>query len=197
MHELPVPQPNAREVLIRLGAAGVGTWDPSIRSGDFTEGDERFPLVLGTDGAGTIAAIGARVERFAVGDRVYAYAYGNSKGGCYAEYVAVAAGKVAPVPDQLDEIHAGAVPAIGFAFGFAFLRLSRAVLHRATRRVHLGQRSDDPDLVLVHSDLRRSREPFLGKPAGQPALYLFCRCHCLPPAVRDASDVISLTGEVK
>ena len=113
MHELPVPQPNAREVLIRLEAAGVGTWDPSIRSGDFTEGDERFPLVVGTDGAGTIAAIGARVERFAVGDRVYAYAYGNSKGGCYAEYVAVAAGKVAPVPDQLDEIHAGAVPAIG------------------------------------------------------------------------------------
>src|SRR5438874_1311375 len=68
---------------------------------------------------------------------------------------------------------------------------------RATRRLHLGQRSDDPDLVLVHSDLRRSREPFLGKPAGQPALYLFCRCHRLPPAVRDASDVISLTGEVK
>jgi NADPH:quinone reductase len=113
IHTLPVPEPNAQEVLIALDAAGVGTWDASLRDGGWAEGEEHFPLVMGTDGAGTVVSVGARVERLAVGDYVYAYSYGNPKGGCYAEYVAVSAGKVAPVPDALDEIHAGAIPAIG------------------------------------------------------------------------------------
>jgi len=84
-----------------------------MRDGTWAEGEERFPLILGLDGAGTVVSVGARVERLAVGDYVYVYSYGNPKGGFYAEYVAVSAGKVAPVPDALDEIHAGAVPALG------------------------------------------------------------------------------------
>ena len=113
IHMLPVPEPNAQEVLIALDAAGVGTWDAGMRDGTWAEGEERFPLILGLDGAGTVVSVGARVERLAVGDYVYVYSYGNPKGGFYAEYVAVSAGKVAPVPDALDEIHAGAVPALG------------------------------------------------------------------------------------
>lgn len=112
IHTLPVPEPNAQEVLIALDAAGVGSWDAPLRGGEWAEG-ERFPLILGLDGAGTVVSVGARVERLAVGDYVYAYSFGNPKGGFYAEYVAVSAGKVAPVPNALDEIHAGAVPAIG------------------------------------------------------------------------------------
>jgi NADPH:quinone reductase-like Zn-dependent oxidoreductase len=113
IHNLPVPEPNANEVLIALDAAAVGSWDAGLRSGEWAEGEERFPLILGTDGAGTVVAVGARVERLAVGDYVYAYGYGNPKGGFYAEYVAVSAADVAPVPDELDDVHAGAVPAIG------------------------------------------------------------------------------------
>jgi NADPH:quinone reductase len=113
IHTLPVPEPNAQEVLIALDAAGVGTWDAAQRDGSWAEGEEHFPLVLGLDGAGTVVSVGARVERVAVGDYVYTYSYGNPKGGFYAEYVAVSAGKVTPVPNTLDEIHAGAVPAIG------------------------------------------------------------------------------------
>lgn len=110
IHELPVPKPGAQDVLIALDAAGVGSWDAWLRS----EGAKpRFPLVLGNDGAGTVVAVGARVTRLAVGDYVYAYAYETPKGGFYAEYVAISAGKAAPVPDALDAIHAGAVPAIG------------------------------------------------------------------------------------
>jgi NADPH:quinone reductase len=60
-----------------------------------------------------VVAVGARVERVAVGDYVYSYSFSNPKGGFYAEYVAVSAGKVAPVPGGLDEIQAGAVPALG------------------------------------------------------------------------------------
>jgi NADPH:quinone reductase-like Zn-dependent oxidoreductase len=77
------------------------------------EGEEkRFPLILGTDGSGIVAAVGSSVRRLAVGDRVYSYSYDNPKGGFYAEYVAVAASKVAPVPDGLDLLHAGAIPTI-------------------------------------------------------------------------------------
>ena len=113
VHTLPVPEPNAQEVLIAVDAAGVGTWDASQRNGEWVEGDEDFPLILGIDGAGTIVAVGARVERFAIGEYVYSYSYSNPKGGYYAEYVAVSAGKVAPVPGALHETSAGALPALG------------------------------------------------------------------------------------
>jgi len=113
IHELPVPSVGPREVLIALDSAGVGGWDADMRGGWWPEGRPRFPLVLGTDGAGRVAAVGARVRRFKVGDRVWAYSFPNPKGGFYAEYVAVRADKVAPVPRPLDFLHAGAATATG------------------------------------------------------------------------------------
>ena len=111
IHTLPVPKHNAQEVLIAIDAAGVGIWDAKARQGAWAEREE-FPLILGSDGAGIVAAVGSSVKRLAVGDRVYAYSYDNPKGGFYAEYVAVAAGKVAPIPGRLDMLHAGAIPTI-------------------------------------------------------------------------------------
>src|SRR3954452_4072456 len=95
---LPVPEPGPREVLIALHAAGVGVWDKDIRGGWWPQGRPKFPLVLGSDGAGLVAAKGALVRRFDVGDRVWAYEFINPKGGFYAQYVAVDAEHVAPVP---------------------------------------------------------------------------------------------------
>jgi len=113
IHELPVPSVGPSEVLIALDTAGVGGWDADMRGGWWPEGRPRFPLVLGTDGAGRVAAVGARVRRFKVGDRVWAYSFPNPKGGFYAEYAAVSADKVAPVPRPLDLRHAGAAAATG------------------------------------------------------------------------------------
>jgi NADPH:quinone reductase-like Zn-dependent oxidoreductase len=113
IHELPVPTIETNEVLIALHTAGVGSWDADIREGWYPEGEPRFPLVLGTDGSGTIAAVGSRIRRFKLGDRVYSYGWNNPKGGFYAEYVAVLAEKVGPVPKRLDLEHAGAVPTTG------------------------------------------------------------------------------------
>src|ERR1700730_15763465 len=87
-HTLPVPTPDPGEVLIALDTAGVGPWDLDIRGSWYPGRRPRFPLVLGTDGAGTVAAVGSRVRRFAVGDKVYSYSWMNPKGGFYAEYVA-------------------------------------------------------------------------------------------------------------
>jgi NADPH2:quinone reductase len=113
LHSLPVPVPDPNEVLIALHTAGVGGWDADMRGGWWPEGRPRFPVVLGTDGAGTIAAVGSRVRRLQVGDKVYAYSFNNPKGGFYAEYVAVAATNAAPVPDRLDLKRAGAIPTTG------------------------------------------------------------------------------------
>jgi len=112
-HVLPVPKAGPHEVLIAVHAAGVGIWDAKIRNGTWATGRERFPLVLGTDGAGVIVARGARVRRFRVDDRVWAYEYSNPKGGFYAEYVAVNTEHVATVPRGLDLLEAGAAAVTG------------------------------------------------------------------------------------
>lgn len=110
---LPVPEVGAGEVRIRVEAAGVGVWDEYEMQGYFAKmlgGSPKFPYVPGSDCAGTIEAIGAGVKRFRGGDRVYAFALGNAKGGAFAEHVVVKAGQVAPVPGKLTAVQAGAMP---------------------------------------------------------------------------------------
>jgi NADPH:quinone reductase len=108
LHTLPVPSPGPRQVLIEMHAAGVGVWDPWVRSDPSSVDNPRFPLVLGTDGAGKVAGIGSRVRRFHIGQRVWAYEFSNPKSGFYAEYVAVSADSAGLVPETLDLLHAGA-----------------------------------------------------------------------------------------
>lgn len=108
LHTLPMPEPAPHEVVIALNASGIGVWDADIRKGWWPSGRPKFPLVLGTDGAGTVAAKGSRVRRFDVGDRVWAYEFTNGKSGFYAEYVAVNADHVGKVPRRLDLLQAGA-----------------------------------------------------------------------------------------
>src|ERR1700682_6109682 len=113
LHKLPVPTLEEGEVLIAIGTAGGGVCDAEIRGGLYPDGKPNFPLVLGTDGAGTVVAMGAHIRRFRIGDAVYSYSFLNPKGGFYAEYVAVSAEKVAPVPAGLDLKEAGAIPTTG------------------------------------------------------------------------------------
>ena len=113
IQDLPVPQIEAHEVLIRVEAAGVGAWDPYEREGRFVEimgTKPEFPYVLGTDGAGTIAAVGKDVNRFKEGDRVYAAELANPKGGFYAQYVAVTADNVSLIPGNLTMEQAAVLP---------------------------------------------------------------------------------------
>jgi NADPH:quinone reductase-like Zn-dependent oxidoreductase len=108
IREIPVPRVGPREVLIAVETSGVGSWDPSMRP----EGsDDR--IVPGTDGAGFVKAVGSRVRRFQVREKVYSYSYQNPKGGFHAEYAAVAATKVARVPQGLDSNRAGAIATTG------------------------------------------------------------------------------------
>ena len=107
---LPVPQVGPDEVLIRVEAAGVGSWDRGEREGHYADylGAPAFPYVLGWDGAGTIAAIGERVSRCQVGDRVYAATFPKrGGGGFYAQYATVQADYVSHVPQGLTSEQAG------------------------------------------------------------------------------------------
>ncbi|MCP3102661.1 NADP-dependent oxidoreductase [Myxococcus sp. K15C18031901] len=116
MKTLPVPKVGKGEVLIRVKTAGVGQWDPSEREGEmesYKGTKASFPYVLGSDGSGTIAAVGEGVDRFKEGDKVYAFGFLNDKGGFYAEYVVVKADYVSPVPKGLSEEQAGVLAADG------------------------------------------------------------------------------------
>jgi NADPH:quinone reductase-like Zn-dependent oxidoreductase len=112
LRDLPIPEPKAGEVRIRVRAAGVGIWDSMQRSGEFPPEHERFPMVVGAECAGIIDAIGERVDGpLHEGDEVFTYFFGDQ--GAYAQYVCVKADDVALKPANLSFIEAAAIPVDG------------------------------------------------------------------------------------
>jgi NADPH:quinone reductase-like Zn-dependent oxidoreductase len=109
---IPVPNLDANDVLIRVATAGVGIWDPYLCEGVLDTG-AGFPRVFGSDGAGTVAAVGSAVRRFHAGDSVYAFGFLNPKGGFFAEYAAVPEDEVSPLPGTLSLEEAGAIAVDG------------------------------------------------------------------------------------
>ncbi len=127
---VPVPEVGADEILIHVECAGVGAWDPFEREGGFVEMlglAPKFPYVLGTDGAGTVAAVGKKVTELKEGDRVYAAALGNPKGGFYAEYAVVKEDNASLIPDDLKMDQAAVLASDGLTAlkGLEILRLQR------------------------------------------------------------------------
>jgi NADPH:quinone reductase len=114
--EVPVPQPKAGQVLIRLSAAGMNPMDRVLASGDWRPMPAIFPMVLGADFAGVIEGVGEGAERFAVGQNVFGQLFLPPLGsaGTYAEYVAVTEdAPMALVPSGLDLMVASALPTAG------------------------------------------------------------------------------------
>ena len=100
--ERPVPEPGEGEVLVKLAASGVNFIDTYHRTGLYKI---PLPAILGSEGAGTVERVGAGATGFAVGDRV-AYAMAR---GSYAEYHAVPAKLLVPVPENVELAQAAAV----------------------------------------------------------------------------------------
>jgi NADPH:quinone reductase-like Zn-dependent oxidoreductase len=113
IHTLPLPQLGAKDVLIAVHTAGVSVWDADVRQRLMYVSKPNFPLVMGTDGAGLVAAVGSTVTAFKVGDAVYGHCWDNASGGFYAEYAAVPATCVARVPKGVSIDSAGALAASG------------------------------------------------------------------------------------
>lgn len=106
IQSVPVPRIGPEEVLIQVEAAGLGSWEPGEREGRYSDylGKPEFPYVLGWEGAGIVAAVGERVDRLRLGDRVYAVVFprkGGNGGGFYAQYARAHADEVSLVPGAL------------------------------------------------------------------------------------------------
>ncbi len=108
--EVPRPECGPEELLVRVHAAGVNPKDCLVRKGKFRWfTGRRFPLGLGHDFAGTVAATGRQVDDFHAGDAVYGMTNGW-KGRTYAEFVAVRASEAALKPQALEFEAAAATP---------------------------------------------------------------------------------------
>jgi NADPH:quinone reductase len=113
VHTLPMPHADAGEIVIHVETAGIGVWDPFEQQGGFAEmmgTKPAFPYVLGSEGAGTVSEVGEKVTDFKKGDRVYAMALANPKGGFYAEYAAVPANQALHIAGKMTVEQAGVMP---------------------------------------------------------------------------------------
>ena len=109
--DTPIPEPRDGQVLIRVHAAAVTptefAWYPTFHT---PEGNARpFPIILGHEFSGVVAAMGGSNRDARVGDSVYGL---NDwfMDGAQAEYCLVAAASVAPKPATVDHTLAAAVP---------------------------------------------------------------------------------------
>ncbi|MEP7188517.1 MAG: alcohol dehydrogenase catalytic domain-containing protein, partial [Roseiflexaceae bacterium] len=97
LEQLPRPQPQAGELLIRVHAAGVLPVDCYVRQGRMAKlMPQSFPYTPGTAFAGVIEELGAGVTTFQRGQAVC----GRSPQGSYAGYTTVQAQAAAPAPDS-------------------------------------------------------------------------------------------------
>ncbi len=110
LREVRRPVPGSGQLLVRVRAAGVNPIDWKIRQGRLRLLlPARFPLVLGFDVAGEVAAVGPEVADFEPGDPVYAM-LDSRHGGGYAEYAVTAQATAAWKPEALSWEEAAAVP---------------------------------------------------------------------------------------
>lgn len=125
------PRPGDDEVLIRVHAIGVNPVETYIRSGNYGQLPE-LPYIPGHDTAGTVEAMGEKVQGFRIGQRVYT---AGTVSGAYAERTLAKQSRVHPLPDPIS-FEQGA--ALGVPYGTA----CRALFYRA--------KAKPGDWVLVH-----------------------------------------------
>ncbi len=119
--ELPTPVPGAHDLLVRVEAVSVNPVDTKIRAPKPQA--EAQPKVLGYDAAGVVEAIGAGVQGFRPGDRVY-YAGDVTRAGSNAEFQLVDARLAAAMPRSLDFADAAALPLVAItAWELLFQRM--------------------------------------------------------------------------
>lgn len=130
--DVAMPVPGSREILVRVRAAGLNRADILQRAGHYPAPPGWPADIPGMEYAGVVEQTGADVQRWRPGDRVM----GLVGGGAHARYVVVHEEEALPIPAQLDDASAAAIPE-------AFLTGWDALVYRA--RLSRSER------VLLHS----------------------------------------------
>jgi NADPH2:quinone reductase len=115
--DVPMPEPKADEVLIKVEAAALNRADLSLRKGAYRISPDQLPVIPGREFGGKVEKLGANVSEFKVGQRVVGY---PSLGG-YAEYAVAKTSEVRPVPDGVTSAQAAAVPTVFLTAWFGLL----------------------------------------------------------------------------
>ena len=128
--QLPTPQPGPNEVLLRHEAVGLNYIDVYFRTGLYKA---PLPCTIGLEGAGTVLAVGEKVQELSAGDRV---AYAGGPLGAYATQRVIPADRLVKLPPEISFDIAAAIMLKGITAHF--------LLHR-TFKVQAGQ------TILVHA----------------------------------------------
>lgn len=113
--EVPVPEPFAGQVRVRIAAAGLNPFDVAVIQGYVKDHMEhRFPLISGADASGTVDAVGEGVLDRSIGDEVFGSVGKRYQGeGTLAEYVTMSTATIARKPESVDGVQAAAIPVAG------------------------------------------------------------------------------------
>jgi NADPH:quinone reductase-like Zn-dependent oxidoreductase len=113
LEDVPVPTPQENEILVKVFAAGVNSFDGALRSGAFAKkpNGTQLPWHPGYDIAGVVEKVGGKVTKFKAGDPVFAFIT-ILKGGGYAEYAIAKEKDAAPKPATISFVEAAGVPSV-------------------------------------------------------------------------------------
>ncbi|KZV65095.1 GroES-like protein [Peniophora sp. CONT] len=106
----PIPSPGPGEVLIKVYSAALNPVDEYIQSIGYIVEHYGFPAVPGSDGAGTIEAIGEGVTGFEKGDRVLFPCWWIADRGTLQQYALSDAARTAKIPSNISFDEASTVP---------------------------------------------------------------------------------------
>jgi NADPH:quinone reductase-like Zn-dependent oxidoreductase len=114
--DLPDPSAGPGQIVVDTVAASVNGADWKVRAGSYAQAT--FPLVLGRDFSGVVAAVGAGVTDLRVGDEVFGVLEAG-RDGTYAEKIAIGAAIVAKKPSEMSHVDAAALALIGLTASVA------------------------------------------------------------------------------
>lgn len=107
LEEVPTPILKEYDLLVEVKAFSINPVDYKVRSSRTSE--QGSPVILGWDAAGTVKAIGSKVQNFKLGDKVY-YSGELTRDGSYAEMQAIDSRLVGHMPNSLSFTDAAALP---------------------------------------------------------------------------------------